>query len=92
MESGVQLGLGEGPNKKVGPMSRPRGTIDTASRTLTYTYAIMRFLGQLYSKAAKGVSRQKIGVRPHPHEPKTITFWDKLAHFSGKTSPEKLAG
>ena len=31
-------------------------------------------------------------VRPHPHEPKTITFWDKLAHFSGKISPEKLAG
>ena len=30
-------------------------------------------------------------VRPHPHEPKTITFWDKLGHFSGKISPEKLA-
>ena len=30
-------------------------------------------------------------VRPHPHEPKMITFWDKLAHFSGKISPEKLA-
>ena len=31
-------------------------------------------------------------LRPHPHEPKTMTFWDKLAHFSGKISPEKLAG
>ena len=31
-------------------------------------------------------------LRPQPHEPKTITFWDKLTHFSGKISPEKLAG
>ena len=31
-------------------------------------------------------------LKPHPHKPKTITFWDKLAHFSGKISPEKLAG
>ena len=31
-------------------------------------------------------------LRPHPHEPKTITFWDELAHFLGKISPEKLAG
>ena len=32
-----------------------------------------------------------VRIRPHPHEPKTITFWDKLAHFSGKISTEKLA-
>ena len=34
MESSVQLDLGEGPIKKVGPMSQPRVTIDTASGTL----------------------------------------------------------
>ena len=32
-----QLGLGEGPIGIVGPMSQPRGTIDTASRTLVHT-------------------------------------------------------
>ena len=35
MESGVQLGLGEGPINKVGPMSQPRGIDGTASRTLS---------------------------------------------------------
>ena len=30
----VQLGLGEGPVGIMGPMSQPRGTIDTATRTL----------------------------------------------------------
>ena len=43
MESGVQLGLGEGPINKVGPMSQPRGTINTASRTLICTYPICIF-------------------------------------------------
>ena len=38
MESGVQLGLGEGPIKKVGPMSQPRYTIDTVSRTMVLTH------------------------------------------------------
>ena len=45
----VQLGLGEGPINKVGPMSQPRSTIDVASRTLILTRAHMRFLNQLYS-------------------------------------------
>ena len=34
-----QLGLGEGPIGLVGPISQPRGTIDTASRTLGHTNA-----------------------------------------------------
>ena len=31
-------------------------------------------------------------VRPHPQEPKAVTFWDKAVLFLGKISPEKLAG
>ena len=41
MGSGVKLGPGEGPIEIVGPMSQPRGTIDTASRTLDHTHARM---------------------------------------------------
>ena len=37
MESGVQLGLEEGPINKVGQMFQPRGTVDTTSRTLDHT-------------------------------------------------------
>ena len=51
MGSGVQLGLGEGPIKKVGPMSQPRGTFDTALCTLYHTHALnVHFLKQLYSR------------------------------------------
>ena len=46
----IKLVLGEGPNDKVGPMSQPRGTIDTASRTLICTNVEVRFLNQLYSR------------------------------------------
>ena len=52
-ESSVQLGLGEGPIDKVGPMSQPRGTIDTASRTLVPTNA-RGVLGPTLLWAAKG--------------------------------------
>ena len=49
MEFGVQLGLGL--INKVGPMSQPRGTINTASCTLAHIYALnLRFLSQLYSR------------------------------------------
>ena len=44
------------------------------------------------SEAKLMTQASQLSLRPHPHEPKTITFWDKLAHFSGKISPEKLAG
>ena len=43
-----QLGLGEGPIGLVGPISQPRGTIDSASLTLVHTNT--RFLNQLYSR------------------------------------------
>ena len=44
-----QLGQGEGPIGLVGPISQPRGTINTASLTLDHTYALnVRFLNQLY--------------------------------------------
>ena len=33
------MGLGEGPINKVGPMSQPRGSTGTASRTLIHTHA-----------------------------------------------------
>ena len=56
MKSDIQLGLGEGPIKKVGSMSQPRGAIDTVSCTLTHTHAMMCFLGQLYSRQLR-VSR-----------------------------------
>ena len=47
----VQLSLGDRPINKVGPMSQPRGTIDTASRMLYHTHALnVRFLTQLYSR------------------------------------------
>ena len=47
----IQLGLGEGLVGIVGPISQPRGTIDTASRTLVHTRALnVRFLNQLYSR------------------------------------------
>ena len=36
-ERGIQLGQGEGPIGIVGPMSKPYGTIDTASRKLIPT-------------------------------------------------------
>ena len=48
-KGGVQLSLGEGPSK-VGPMSQPRGTINTVSRTLIRTNARVRFPNQLYSR------------------------------------------
>ena len=35
----LQLDLGEGPIRIVGPMSQPRGTIDTASLMLDHTHA-----------------------------------------------------
>ena len=51
MGLGVLLDLGEGLINKVGPMSQPRGTIDTASRALDHTHAFnMHFLSQLYSR------------------------------------------
>ena len=34
-----QLGQGEGPIGLVGPITQPRGIIDTASLTLDHTYA-----------------------------------------------------
>ena len=44
----VQLGLGEGPIGVAGPISQPRGIIDTVSRVLDHTCAInVRFLNQL---------------------------------------------
>ena len=50
MGSDVQLGLGEGPIGIVGPMSQPRGTIDTASRTLAHICTLVcAFCSQLYS-------------------------------------------
>ena len=45
-----QLGLGEGPINKLGPMTKPLGTIDTASCTLIRTHACIHFLSQLYSR------------------------------------------
>ena len=46
----VQLGQGEGLIGIVGPMSQPRGTIDTGSLALNHTHAFnMRFLRQFYS-------------------------------------------
>ena len=36
-----QLGLGEGPIGLVGPISQPRGAIDTASLTLDDTSALV---------------------------------------------------
>ena len=35
-----QMGLGEGPIGIVGPVSQPRGSNDTASSTMTHTYAL----------------------------------------------------
>ena len=49
-ERGIQLGQGEGPIGIVGPMSKPYGTIDTASRKLIPTNALGRFPNQLYSR------------------------------------------
>ena len=47
----LQLRLGEGPIGIVGPVSQPRGTINTVSRTLDHIYALnVRFLNQLYSR------------------------------------------
>ena len=47
----IQLGLGEGPIGIVGPIFKPRGTIDTASHTLDHTRALnVHFLNQLYSR------------------------------------------
>ena len=40
---------GRGPSK-VGPMSQPRGTIDTPSRMLIHTNTHVHFLNQLYSR------------------------------------------
>ena len=37
----VQLGQGQGPIGLVGPISQPRGTIDTASLMLDHTNALM---------------------------------------------------
>ena len=46
---GITHGYG-GPIMIVGPMSRPRGTIDTTSHTLDHTCALnVHFLNQLYS-------------------------------------------
>ena len=51
MGSSIQPGLGEGLINKVGPMSQPCGTIDTASLTLYYTHALnVCFVNQLYSR------------------------------------------
>ena len=41
MERAFQLGQGEGPIGIVGPISQPRGTIDTASLTLERTNALV---------------------------------------------------
>ena len=50
MEMPIVSGVPTGP-RLVGPMSQPRGTIDTVSRTLDHTYALNeRFLNQLYSR------------------------------------------
>ena len=46
--SNVPTGPGEGLIGIVGPISQPRGTIDTGSLTLDHTYALnVRFLNQL---------------------------------------------
>ena len=46
-----QLGQGEGPIGIVGPISQPRGAIDTASLMLDHIYTLnVRFLIQLYSR------------------------------------------
>ena len=37
----VQLGLGEGPIGIVGPISKPRGTSNSASLKLYHTYALV---------------------------------------------------
>ena len=51
-----QLGQGEGPIGIVGPISRPRGTIDTASLMLDHTYAFeCPFSEPTLLQAAKGV-------------------------------------
>ena len=50
MGSGVPTGLRGGTIGLVGPISQPRGTIDTASLTLIHTRAIMHILNQLYSR------------------------------------------
>ena len=82
MESGNPTGS-RGPRDPSGSWihyPNPVGTIGPASRALIFTHSIIVcFPYQLYSRQ----------LRPHPHESKTITFWDELAHFSGKISPEK---
>ena len=40
MELGGPTGPGGGAHLKMGPMPQPRGTIDTASRTLYHTYSL----------------------------------------------------
>ena len=63
----IQLGLGEGPIRIVGPISQPRSIIYTASRTLDHTRALyVRFLNQLYS-------RQLPKDVLHPHVGGTVT-------------------
>ena len=62
MGSGIQLGQGEGPIRLVGPISQPRGTIDTASLTLAHTCALnVCFLNQLYFRQIR-VSRGRSGL------------------------------
>ena len=46
MGLGVPMDQGEGPIGLAGPISQPRGTIDTVSLMLDHTY--VRFLSQLY--------------------------------------------
>ena len=57
MESGVQLGLGEGPIKKVGPMSQPRGYHQShVTHAGSYMHTMCAFCNQLYSRQLKVTS------------------------------------
>ena len=72
-----QLGQRKGPIMIVGPMTQPRGIIDTASLTLYHTHAFnMRFLKQLYSRQLRVAS--------------TLIFFVKGALFRGKGGPPVL--
>ena len=73
MESGVQLGLGEGPINEMGPLSQPCGPIDTASRTLAPSKAQGVF-GPTLLWAAKGDLIPHIGgvVSHRAHKPQQV--------------------
>ena len=60
MGSGVQLGLGEGPIK-VGPISQPRGIIDTRHSRWTVLAHLCAFSDPTLLKSAKGVLFPHVG-------------------------------